>query len=549
MMAVVIDLLVNISSLMCVIMFIVVYRKCQTSQVRTAFLYLCGIMTVWNAGLLLEMYCLKIYGFTNMLFINICYVGICLVPVAILYLGKTILHPDWRPKPVHSLFLAVPLLSIAMVFSNPLHHLFFVSFSLRSSEAVYGLYYYIHSIYSYGCIAAGIILLIIAAARISGFFSRQSLLVLTGIVITVAPNILYSFGIVDLPFSITTAALSASILCFTIAFLKYRFITVLPITLRNVVDLISDGYLVVDKQLCILDYNQALISLFPPPFTVNPGENLKLFIDSFFKDTAFNKFMRAQTQSVEQRRTISVEGHILGGKYLSIETTPVFQHNVLIGSILLIKDITQSKLLLEAEKAANQAKSNFLARMSHEIRTPMNAIIGMTELTLREDIPPAVHENILTIKQAGESLLSLINDILDLSKIETGKLEIIPADYLFSSMISNVIGIIKPRIFESHLRFTVFIDNNMPDALQGDSGRIRQIIINLLGNAIKYTEHGYISLSITGEIKDESIVIVTIKVSDSGKGIKEDDLGKLFEEFTRFDSQSNRNIEGTGLGL
>ncbi|MCL2472720.1 MAG: histidine kinase, partial [Treponema sp.] len=131
-----------------------------------------------------------------------------------------------------------------------------------------------------------------------------------------------------------------------------------------------------------------------------------------------------------------------------------------------------------------------------EIRTPMNAILGMAELALRQEIPLAVHEHIVSIRQAGINLLSIINDILDFSKIEAGKLEIIPVEYLLSSLVTDVINIIRTRMYESSLRFVVNLDSNIPDALFGDTSRIRQVLLNLLSNAVKYTEKGFVSLSV-----------------------------------------------------
>ncbi|MDR2593186.1 MAG: response regulator [Fibromonadaceae bacterium] len=202
--------------------------------------------------------------------------------------------------------------------------------------------------------------------------------------------------------------------------------------------------------------------------------------------------------------------------------------------------------LIEANKA-NKAKTKFLAKMSHEIRTPMNAIIGMAELALRENMTSTVKEYILGVKQAGTNLLSIINDILDLSKIENRKLEIIPNNYLFSSMINDVVNIIKTRIAESELKFDIKIDSNIPNSLIGDETRIRQVLLNILGNAIKYTKKGFISLSVSGEIIENN-VLLTMEVADSGIGIKPENLKNLFDEFVRADESKNY-IEGTGLGL
>jgi len=195
------------------------------------------------------------------------------------------------------------------------------------------------------------------------------------------------------------------------------------------------------------------------------------------------------------------------------------------------------------------SKDEFLAKMSHEIRTPMNAITGMAELALRENVPDTAQEHILTIKQAGANLLSIINDILDFSKIESGKLEIIPVKYMLSSLINDTVNIIRMRFKEKPLRFFTNIDGNIPNNLYGDEPRLRQITLNLLTNAVKYTEKGHIGLIITISRRNDKRVWLRISVTDTGKGIKPEDQKKLFGEFVQVDTRKNKGIEGTGLGL
>jgi signal transduction histidine kinase/CheY-like chemotaxis protein/HPt (histidine-containing phosphotransfer) domain-containing protein len=218
-------------------------------------------------------------------------------------------------------------------------------------------------------------------------------------------------------------------------------------------------------------------------------------------------------------------------------------------NVFIARFLKSLKSTMESLETASKAKGDFLAKMSHEIRTPMNAIVGMAELALRGNIPPAEREHIVTIKQSSISLLSIINDILDFSKIESGKLEIVLGDYLLSSLINDVISIIRMRAIDTKVEFIVDIDSNVPNALHGDETRIRQILLNILSNAIKYTEKGHVSITIIGIHIDDNTINLVIVVTDSGKGIKQEDTERLFGDYAQFDLVNNRGIEGTGLGL
>jgi signal transduction histidine kinase/CheY-like chemotaxis protein/HPt (histidine-containing phosphotransfer) domain-containing protein len=197
----------------------------------------------------------------------------------------------------------------------------------------------------------------------------------------------------------------------------------------------------------------------------------------------------------------------------------------------------------------NKSKSSFLARMSHEIRTPMNSILGMTELIMRKNTAPEIGEYISIINQAGHTLLAIINDILDFSKITSGQVKIETRKYRFASLINDTINVIRMRLLEKPLDFLVTVDANIPAELTGDDVRVRQILINLLNNAIKYTPSGHIALDIQYKAVDIHAMELIITVRDTGIGIKREDMEHLFSDFTRLDMQNNQGIEGTGLGL
>ena len=246
--------------------------------------------------------------------------------------------------------------------------------------------------------------------------------------------------------------------------------------------------------------------------------------------------------------------------------------SLFVGAVLAVLTVrpylkAQSQLFEEKVRAesANNAKSDFLANMSHEIRTPINAVIGMNEMIIREDHraleigerePMAVQgalENISVyagdVKKAGHNLLAIVNDILDFSKIEAGQMDLIEAPYQLSSLINDINNMILFKAQDKGLKFTVEVDPSIPDELSGDEVRIRQIMTNLLNNAVKYTDKGSISLKIRGKKQSDGKLDLTIVVWDTGIGIKPEDRERLFTKFQRFEMERNSTVEGTGLGL
>ena len=198
---------------------------------------------------------------------------------------------------------------------------------------------------------------------------------------------------------------------------------------------------------------------------------------------------------------------------------------------------------------ANASKSRFLSTMSHEIRTPMNAIVGMTDIILREELPQNVKQYLNNIKNSGDALLTIINDILDISKIESGKLDIIEDNYEPLPMFQDLSMIFLNRIGDKPVELLYDIDAGMPSSLYGDSKRIRQVIINLMNNAIKFTDSGYVRLVVRTEKIDDEKICLKFEIQDSGQGIKEEDIGKLFSSYQQVDVKRNHAKEGTGLGL
>ena len=216
--------------------------------------------------------------------------------------------------------------------------------------------------------------------------------------------------------------------------------------------------------------------------------------------------------------------------------------------------LEKAKLTEELEKAkteaenANRAKSQFLAKMSHEIRTPINAIMGMNEVILRESSEPSVREYAGDVKDSAAMLLSIVNEILDSAKIESGMMEIVPVEYQMGSLLNDLYNMISIKAQEKKLELVFDVDSGMPCEYFGDDKRIRQVLLNILGNAVKYTNRGSVTLQVRCKTEGTNAVL-HFAVKDTGIGIKEEDIEKIYDAFQRFDSSKNRNVEGTGLGM
>ena len=247
---------------------------------------------------------------------------------------------------------------------------------------------------------------------------------------------------------------------------------------------------------------------------------------------------------------------INGGGYVLFDSAAaLILASVLVGMLIKMqngvyeREVKVTEEQKEKIEEISRSQSAFFANMSHEIRTPINTIIGLNEMTLREDISDEIAENSINIQNASKMLLTLINDILDLSKLESGKMEIVPTRYETGAMFSDLVNIIWVRAHQKELEFKIDISPEIPSMLYGDEVRLKQVLTNILTNAVKYTETGSVTLRAKAERTAANSVKLRISVADTGMGIKKDDMDQLFESFKRVDAVKNRKVEGTGLGL
>ncbi len=305
----------------------------------------------------------------------------------------------------------------------------------------------------------------------------------------------------------------------------------------------SDGLILYDKHDDLIHVNDMIKNTLPKGLLADFADKNKL------QDWA---------QSIHNRQDgepIAYQG-IDGEHYFRVTVRELGGNGAHIGTLYILHDATNSIRRLQAIEEVNEElerasrmKSDFLANMSHEIRTPMNAVIGMAELAIREKDSPLLEDYLLQIQSSGKNLLNIINDILDYSKIESGKMEILEEEYEPYEELAEIAGVLGTRIGDKPLELFFVVDTALPHKLLGDAMRIRQVIINLANNAIKFTAQGMVQIILNYEPDTAGKVNMLCHVIDTGIGIKKEDLDKLFVSFQQLDSRRNRSVEGTGLGL
>ena len=311
---------------------------------------------------------------------------------------------------------------------------------------------------------------------------------------------------------------------------------------EKVLESLGDGVIALDDHDRLVSYNRAAAGIFTRLPAHKLGENIRVLED--FREEMLNE---------DVPHSFSINGQ----HYESHSKQIIGENGRRQGCVILILDMTDIKAYIneikrvrqQAEKASI-AKSEFLANMSHEIRTPMNAIIGLNDIIMEECGDPQIYTHAKDVQSAAKNLLAIINDILDLSKVEAGKMELVYTDYHLKTVVGEVVGMMDMAASKRGLIMKYECDSSLPCRYSGDEGRIKQILINILNNAIKFTKEGYVRAYVSGRPGEkEDVELITFRVEDTGCGIREEDLAKIFEDFRQVDSKRNRTVEGTGLGL
>ncbi len=402
----------------------------------------------------------------------------------------------------------------------------------------YGPAHMLFLIMMYGDMTFAIIMLISSIIKRKKLVYTNVLLLLFSYVSTV---FFYSFGrrVIDV---IDPVCISYCINDITLLFVTYN--TYLYNTdealLTSVEKQDYQGYMMFDRHYKYVGCNHVAIKFIPALENQQLARRL---------DTSESEVLSRINSMIEKYDGEDVRENIsFDGKDIEVSISYLYKVNRVRGYIVRISDDSKQQEYIRQINQASNNKSVFLSNVSHEIRTPINAVLGMNEMILRECPDDKIKKYALGIETSGRTLLQIINDILDLSKIESGKFEVLSEEYNLADMINDVENIIRPLIRKDTTEFVIEASRDLPQTLYGDEGRIKQMIINVLNNAVKYTERGFIKFKISG-VREDDIYTFQFIVSDTGRGIRESDMERLFSAFERAEQFKNSGIEGTGLGL
>ena len=430
-------------------------------------------------------------------------------------------------------------LTYVAVMTNDWHHLYYRNLGFTKNgvhpHLTYdqGPWHHVYTLFLISYIFYGLMILFKTIYREKNKKNLKRLwYIAASIVVEVICYIIYLSGITH-GYNITVLGYSVSTVIMYIAIFKYDLLDTLELTREYVVDKLSEGLIAVDTEGRVRYFNEPAKTLYPQ-LVEKPDETLDIIEQAIEDEDVITIDERIYTPCIE---SLDYEGENFGSLYRLIDDTEHYNY---------MEHLREQRQI--ADKA-NRAKSAFLANMSHEIRTPINAVLGMDEMILRESKERQIIGYAEDIRNAGRTLLSLINDILDFSKVEQGKMELILTQYELGSAINDLVNMVRPRADKKGLRFDVNVDSGIPHLLVGDEIRVKQCALNLLTNAVKYTEKGSVHFDVGYEKVSKDSIKLKFTVSDTGMGIKQEDMDKLFSPFSRIEEGRNRSIEGTGLGM
>lgn len=551
--------------------FRLVLKMKKKNQIHYAFIALMTTTFIWAVGAFLLQYDFISGIPVNQWFVAVAYTGLILTPIPILYLGfifaRTKIHITWR----QSALLIIPMISIALIFTNQYHHLFYkyLLYEDLTKFVSLGSYFIIHTIYSYLCITIGMGYLVVFSVKNAGFFSRQSMLIFLGIVISFGTNILLTAQLINGHFHYNAIAFFFTFLFFYLAIIRFDFLNIVPIALQKVVDHISDSFLVIDKDNFIIDYNKTFGDTFGSMMKIFRKDNLDDFIGHEAFSDELSDLLTLFREAVAKRvltsfeKTLMIEGEM---KYFSIEINPIYNQKIYLSTIVLLKDITQVKRALETiqknsevlmEKERLASLGQLIGGIAHNLKTPIMSISGGIEglKDLVDEYDRSIGDNDVTdedhhviAKEMNDWIrkikpyCSYMSDIISTVKGQASQFNTSTImTFTLNELVKRVDLLMKHELKKYHCSLDITYQTDHLIEMKGDVNSLVQIFDNLIINSI-YSYNGREGV-IELDIREEGTHVV-FAIKDHGNGIPLAVQERLFKEMV-----TTKGTGGTGLGL
>ena len=563
-------ILLVISTLSILVLLGNIMRKKPVSQLQNAFATVLITVLIISTGVILQLVCTSFFNVEPIYFENFIYIGTCMLPVALFFVAIIFRNTKIRFKRKYLLLFVIPFLTLLVLYTNKYHHLFYKTYSTNLSEMVYGSYFYIHSIYTYGLLLVSIGIMINASLKNSGSFSKQTILIIIGTMFPILVNLAGTFKIWNMNVCLTPISFSIAVIFYTFAILKFNFLKITPIALQKIVDRISDGYVVLDEENTITDFNKTFLDMFNlKPENIRSKNFIRFLNNRKVSKKSIVRITKSIQKANETDETISFEQHFSEiKKYFKIEITPIKSDNNSLGILFLLKDITQHKedmetiknnqdILMERERLAGLGQ--LIGGIAHNLKTPIMSIAGAVqglENLIREydesiddplvnsqdhhDIAKDMEEWIPKIRVHLEYMSDIITTVkgqavASLSSDDT-------EEFTINELIKRVNILMKHELKNAYIYMNVVMKTDENQIIKGNVNSLVQVVNNMISNAIQAYEGKHDqNIEMIVNKKENNIVI---SITDFAGGLPKEVQDRLFKEMV-----TTKGKNGTGLGL
>ena len=562
-------LLISVATMLCFSAYLL--RQKDHKQLSRFFILDLTCTLIISIGVLLQVIFTNLFNINPFIFEKFIYIGTCFFPVCFLLTSSIFINTKLVLTTKHKLLFVIPLISLLILWTNDYHHLFYKFYSIDLEQAVFGPYFYIHTLYSYSCILIAIFRLILYSIKNSGFFSKQSLLICTGSGICLAMNILSTLGILNSSIYTTPIAFTVAILFIALAIFKFDFLKVTPIALQRVVDRMSDGYIIVNDENIVTDFNQTFLDLFSLKTSELRNININDLITKLSSDSEErHTFLDAINKTKSNDKTIKIERYFSQlNKYFNIEINSIKNKNTYLGTLILFKDITQhtmdmktikdnQDMLIEKERLASLGQ--MIGGIAHNLKTPIMSIAGAAEglSDLIKEYDSSIEDPEVTVQDHHEiasdmnvwiekirTHLSYMSDVITAIKGQAVNFaDQTSTSFTVKELMNYVDILMKHELKNALINLKAQADIDSSTEVKGNINSLVQVINNIISNAIQaYQSRGETNKDIDFRIYKEGSNII-FKIQDYAGGLPQNVQEKLFKEMI-----TTKGKNGTGLRL